>query len=66
VVRTESVYALTKTIASQATDEALHTETISFESGETGAFSSGTTCQPTGDLERLVLDALPALSLAGS
>lgn len=66
VVRTESVYALTKTIASQATDEALHTETISFESGESGTFSSGTTCQPTGDLEQLVLDALPALSLAGS
>jgi hypothetical protein len=66
VVRTESVYALTKTIAPQATDEALHAETISFRSGESGAFSSGTTCQPTGDLERLVLDALPALSLAGS
>ena len=66
VVRTESVYALTKTIAPEATDEALHAETISFRSGESGAFSSGTTCQPTGDLERLVLDALPALSLAGS
>jgi hypothetical protein len=66
VVRTESVYALTKTIASEATDEALHAETISFESGQSGTFSSGTTCQPTGALERLVLDALPALSLAGS
>lgn len=66
VVRTESVYALTKTIAPEATDEALHAETISFRSGESGVFSSGTTCQPTGDLERLVLDALPALSLAGS
>jgi hypothetical protein len=66
VVRTESVYALTKTIASEAADQPLHSETISFESGESGTFSSGTICQPTGDLERMVLDALPALSLAGS
>ena len=66
VVRTDSVYVLTKTIAPQAADETLHSETISFPSGESGAFSSGTVCQPTGDLERLVLDALPALSLAGS
>jgi len=69
VVRTESVYVLTKTIvpeAAAAALEPLHSETISFASGESGTFSSGTTCQPTGDLEQLVLDALPALSLAGS
>jgi hypothetical protein len=66
VVRTESVYVLTKTIVPEAAEEPLHSETISFESGESGTFSSGTTCQPTGDLEQLVLDALPALSLAGS
>jgi hypothetical protein len=66
VVRTDTVYVLTKTIAPEAAGQALHSETISFETGESGAFSSGTTCQPTGDLERLVLDALPALSLAGS
>ena len=66
VVRTDSVYVLTKTIVPEAAEEPLHSETISFESGESGAFSSGTTCQPTGDFERMVMDALPALSLAGS
>ena len=68
IVRTESVYVLTKTVAAEdaAEPEVLHAETISFPTGDAGTFSSGTTCQANGELERLVLDALPALSFAGS
>ena len=64
VVRTDSLYELTKTVAPDTAEQPLHTETIEFRSGESDTFSSGTTCQPTGELERLVLDALPPLSLA--
>jgi hypothetical protein len=68
IVRTESVYVLTKTVAAEdgAEPQVLHAETISFPTGEAGTFSSGTTCQPNGELERMVLDALPAVSFAGS
>jgi hypothetical protein len=66
VVRTESLYGLTKTVAPAAADEVLHSERIGFRSGESATFSSGTVCQPNGELERLVLDALPPLSFAGS
>jgi hypothetical protein len=66
VVRTDSTYGLTKSVAPQAAEQPLHSETIGFHSGESGTFSSGTVCQPTGALERLVLDALPPLSFAGS
>jgi hypothetical protein len=66
VVRTESLYGLTKTVAPEAAEQALHRETIDFHSGESGTFSSGTVCQPTGELERRVLDALPAVSFVGS
>jgi hypothetical protein len=68
IVRTDSIYALTKTVAADAGAEPadiLHSETISFATGQSGAFSSGTACQPNGELERLVFDALPALSMAG-
>jgi hypothetical protein len=68
IVRTDSIYALTKTVAADPLTpppDVLHTETISFPTGQSGAFSSGTTCQPNGELERLVFDALPALSFAG-
>jgi hypothetical protein len=66
VVRTESVYALTKTVSPTRVEQPLHAETISFVTGESGAFSSGTRCQPNGELERLVFEALPTVSLAGS
>lgn len=66
IVRIDSLYALTKTVAAPDAAEPLHVETISFLSGEAAAFSAGTTCQPNGNLERVVLDALPAVSLAGS
>jgi hypothetical protein len=66
VVRTDSTYVLTKTISSTEAAEPLHAETIDFRTGESGAFSSGTTCQPNGELERLVVEALATVSLAGS
>lgn len=66
IVRTDSTYVLTKTVESTEAEQPLHTETISFGTGGSGAFSSGTTCQPTGELERMVFEALPTVSLAGS
>jgi hypothetical protein len=64
-VRADSTYALTKSIESSAGQEPLHAETIRIGSGQSDAFTSGTRCQPTGKLERLVFDALPTVSLAG-
>jgi hypothetical protein len=65
VVRTDSTYVLTKTIRSTDAEQPLHAETISFRTGQSGTFSSGTKCQPNGELERLVFEALPTVSLAG-
>jgi hypothetical protein len=66
IVRTNSTYVLTKIIGSTEAEQPLHAETISFATGQSGAFSSGTTCQPNGELERMVFEALPTVSLAGS
>lgn len=66
IVRTNSTYVLTKTIASTQAEQPLHAETIRFRTGQSGAFSSGTECQANGELERLVFEALPTVSLAGS
>jgi hypothetical protein len=66
VVRADSTYVLTKTLESSEGQEPLHAETIRLGSGQSAAFTSGTRCQPTGELERLVFDALPKVSLAGS
>ena len=66
VVRADSAYVLTKTVAPQEAEQPLHAETISFPTGASAAFSSGTTCQPNGALERLVFDALPDVSFVGS
>jgi hypothetical protein len=66
IVRTDSTYVLTKTISSPGAQQPFHAETIDFHAGESGAFSSGTACQPTGELERLVFDSLPMVSLAGN
>jgi hypothetical protein len=63
IVRTESTYVLTKTIESAEAEQPLHNETINFHTGQSGTFSSGTTCQPNGELERLVLEVLPTVSL---
>ncbi|MGH6921201.1 MAG: hypothetical protein ACREJ0_26285, partial [Geminicoccaceae bacterium] len=35
-------------------------EIVSFSTGERGAFSKGTVCQPNGALERTVLDIMPS------
>jgi hypothetical protein len=64
VVRADSSYLLTKTVTPEDGQEPLHEETIRFSTGETASFGSTTTCQPNGELERLVLDALPAVSVA--
>jgi hypothetical protein len=66
IVRTDSTYVLTKTVSLPDAAQPLHAETIDFQTGESDAFSSGTMCQPTGELERLVFEALPTVSLAGS
>lgn len=65
VVRTDSTYVLTKTVESAEAEQSLHAETISFQSGQSGKFSSGTECQANGELERPVFEALPTMSLAG-
>jgi hypothetical protein len=66
IVRTQTTYVLTKTIGSGEAQPPLHAETIRLGSGQSGAFTSGTECQPNGELERLVFEALPTVSLAGS
>jgi hypothetical protein len=66
IVRTDSTYKLTKTISAPGAEQPFHAETIDFHTGESGAFSSGTACQPTGELEHLVFDSLPTVSLAGT
>jgi hypothetical protein len=65
VVRADSIYLLTKSVTREDAQDPLHEETIRFGTGETASFVSTTTCQANGALERLVLDALPAISLAG-
>jgi hypothetical protein len=66
IVRTDSTYVLTKTFSVPGVRQPFHAETIDFHTGESGAFRSGTACQPTGELERLVFAGLPAVSLAGN
>lgn len=68
VVTTTTTYVLTKIVETkgpQGDVRGQHRETISFETGERGVFARGTECQPTGQLERIVLDSLPATTLAG-
>lgn len=66
VVSTDSTYMLTKTISSTGAEQPFHAETVEFHTGESGAFSAGTVCQANGELERLVFDSLPRVSLAGN
>lgn len=61
-VKTTSNYVLTKTIAAANPDGRTGgrvQEVVSFSSGGRGEFAKGTVCQPTGALERTVLDVLP-------
>jgi hypothetical protein len=66
IVRADSTYVLTKTIEASEQDEPIHAETIQLASGQSDTFTAGTRCQPTGELERLVFDALPTVAVAGS
>lgn len=70
IVSTDASYTVTKTLRSQAPGEdqrVRHEEIVVFESGTSAAFEKGgTVCQPTGALERQVLDALPRTTVIGS
>jgi hypothetical protein len=64
-VDTMSNYVLTKTVV--AADQAGRQrgrarEVVSFSGGGRGTFNKGTVCQPTGDLEQIVLDILPRMA----
>ena len=53
----KATYVVTRTIT--AMDGEAETSIASFDSGQTGSFEKGTTCLPTGQLERLVTQGLP-------
>jgi hypothetical protein len=56
-------YVLTKTVVVEGgprRQRGRAYEVVSFSTGERGAFSKGTVCQPNGALERTVLDIMPA------
>ena len=58
LVAVDSTYVLTKIVA--VDEQKSSPEFASFTTGKRGKFPAGTVCQPTGKLERLVLDGLPA------
>jgi hypothetical protein len=64
-VDTMSNYVLTKTVVAadrSGRPRGRAREVVSFSGGGRGAFDKGTRCQPTGDLERIVLDILPRMA----
>ena len=58
LVAVDSTYVLTKIVA--VDERKSSPEFASFTTGKRGRFPAGTVCQPTGKLERLVLEGLPA------
>ena len=55
-------YVLTKSVVAEGRSGRQRGQTyevVSFSTGERGAFSKGTVCQPSGALERTVLDTVP-------
>ena len=63
LVAVKSTYVLTKVVAIEEPSEPARKsspEFASFTTGKSGKFPTGTVCQPTGQLERLVFDGLPA------
>src|SRR5918996_5964581 len=61
-VETTGNYVLTKTVVAayrSGSERGRAYEIVSFSTGERGAFSKGTVCQPNGALERTVLDIMP-------
>jgi hypothetical protein len=64
-VRTVSNYVLTKTVVAadrSGRQRGSAREVVSFSGGGRGKFGKGTICQPTGSLERVVLDVLPRMA----
>ena len=64
-VKTLANYVLTKTVVAadrSGRQRGSAREVVSFGGGGRGEFSKGTICQPTGSLERVVLDVLPRLA----
>jgi hypothetical protein len=61
-VETTGNYVLTKTVVAayrSGSERGRAYEIVSFSTGERGAFSKGTVCQPNGALEQTVLDIMP-------
>lgn len=62
VIQTDVTYVVTKIVdvadPSGQTKEG-NRETVSFEAGNRGEFSKGTTCQPNGSLDLAILQSLP-------
>jgi hypothetical protein len=62
-VRSSATYVVSKRLAVSGADARPlpgRVETISFPSGGRGTFAKGTTCQPTGAMERLPLVSVAA------
>ena len=58
-------YVLTKSVVAEylsGSQRGRAYEIVSFSTGERGAFSKGTLCQPSGALEQTVLDIMPPAS----
>jgi hypothetical protein len=58
-------YVLTKSVVAEyrsGSERGRTYEIVSFSTGERGAFSKGTVCQPNGALEQTVLDIMPPAS----
>ena len=64
-VKATGNYVLTKSVIAEyrsGSQRGRAYELVSFSSGERGAFSKGTVCQPNGALEQTVLDIMPSAS----
>ena len=62
IVEATGNYVLTKSVVAayrSGSERARAYEIVSFSTGERGAFSKGTVCQPNGALEQTVLDIMP-------
>jgi hypothetical protein len=67
LVEATATYVLTKTVVAayrSGQQRGRTYEIVSFSTGERGAFSKGTVCQPNGALERTVLDIMPSATQA--
>jgi hypothetical protein len=63
LIETTGNYVLTKSVVAEdrsGRQRGQSHEIVGFSTGERGAFSKGTVCQPTGALEQTVLDIMPS------